>query len=274
MENASKALLIAGGVLIALLIIGALILMFSNLTAYQQSNSRNVESDQIAEFNKQYETYNRNDVRGSDIYSLVNKVVSYNRTKTNNVIDTNDEGTDWQYMPMSITIDFDRQDKMKDFTIDNDYNELKLFKPGNMDAGKPTIMTINKATSNKLSDVFSSITTIENTYGGKDALVNLTTGINNLFDKTSEEDIRKAVDLWNNNVKSSARIANSSDIDILKANYQNGINNNNVKNNIKTYYEYLQFKRAHFNSDNSKVEYDPQTGRILSLYFKYNGKIN
>ena len=31
MENASKALIMAGGVLIALMIIGALVLMFSNL---------------------------------------------------------------------------------------------------------------------------------------------------------------------------------------------------------------------------------------------------
>ena len=41
MENASKALIMAGGVMIALLIIGSLLLMFNNLSSYQVgSNER------------------------------------------------------------------------------------------------------------------------------------------------------------------------------------------------------------------------------------------
>ena len=56
MENASKALIMAGSVLIALMIIGALILTFSNITAYQETNTRSTRSSQMAEFNSQYET--------------------------------------------------------------------------------------------------------------------------------------------------------------------------------------------------------------------------
>ena len=41
MENASKALLMAGGILIALLIIGALLLMFNQISTYKQSESSN-----------------------------------------------------------------------------------------------------------------------------------------------------------------------------------------------------------------------------------------
>ena len=41
MENASKALLMAAGVLIALIIIGALLLMFNNLSNYQETNTQN-----------------------------------------------------------------------------------------------------------------------------------------------------------------------------------------------------------------------------------------
>ena len=41
MENASKALIIAGSVLIALLVIGALMLMFNNLTTYQNAGEDN-----------------------------------------------------------------------------------------------------------------------------------------------------------------------------------------------------------------------------------------
>ena len=48
MENASKALLMAAGVLIALIIIGALLLMFNNLSNYQETNTQNTRESQIA----------------------------------------------------------------------------------------------------------------------------------------------------------------------------------------------------------------------------------
>lgn len=79
MENASKALLIAGGVLIALLVLGALLLMFNQLSGYQKSNV-NIEKDtQLAAFNDQFAQYARNDLKGNDLISLVNKVVDYNK---------------------------------------------------------------------------------------------------------------------------------------------------------------------------------------------------
>ena len=39
MENASKALIMAGSVLIALMIIGALLLMFNSISNYQQTDT-------------------------------------------------------------------------------------------------------------------------------------------------------------------------------------------------------------------------------------------
>ena len=55
MENASKALIMAGGVLIALLIIGSLLLMFNNLSSYQDTNIKETRTAQIIEFNNQFE---------------------------------------------------------------------------------------------------------------------------------------------------------------------------------------------------------------------------
>ena len=79
MENASKALIMAGGILIALLVIGALLLMFNKLSDYQKSNSDLVETEQLAKFNEQFTQYNRDDLEGVDLISLANKVVDYNR---------------------------------------------------------------------------------------------------------------------------------------------------------------------------------------------------
>ena len=59
MENASKALLMAGGILIALLILGALIMMFTSLQDYQNTNDAQTKNSQIAQFNNQFEPYNK-----------------------------------------------------------------------------------------------------------------------------------------------------------------------------------------------------------------------
>lgn len=108
MENASKALIMAGSVLIALMIIGALLLMFNSLSSYQDTNTQTVREAQIVEFNNQYETFNRNDVRGSDLYSLLNRVVDYNRRKSTVGTGTNDEGADIAFQPMTISYDLKR----------------------------------------------------------------------------------------------------------------------------------------------------------------------
>ena len=79
MENASKALIMAASVLIAIVIISAFLLMMSNLTSYQESSYQSNLSAQIAEFNNQYTTYDRSNIRGSDMISLMNRIVDYNK---------------------------------------------------------------------------------------------------------------------------------------------------------------------------------------------------
>lgn len=84
MENASKALIMAGSVLIALMIIGALLLMFNSLSNYQDVDTENAREAQVVEFNNQFETYLRDNVRGSDIISLMNRIIDYNSRKGDN----------------------------------------------------------------------------------------------------------------------------------------------------------------------------------------------
>lgn len=79
MENASKALIMAGGILIAILVLGALLLMFNQLSDYQKSGSELTNISQLSEFNKQFTQYVRNDLKGVELISLVNKVVDFNQ---------------------------------------------------------------------------------------------------------------------------------------------------------------------------------------------------
>lgn len=101
MENASKALLMAGGMLIALLVIGALVLMFNQIGDYEKGNQSIKKTSEIAEFNMEFERYlDDKGITGADVISLVNKVNDYNNKAKkggiNNSIDYN--------IKMSITI--------------------------------------------------------------------------------------------------------------------------------------------------------------------------
>lgn len=94
MENASKALIMAGSILLALLVIGALIFMFREVGSNRQSDQEEVKQAQINEFNKSYLSYEKT-LYGSELLSLVNKMEDYNKKE-------NQENNG--YTPMEITI--------------------------------------------------------------------------------------------------------------------------------------------------------------------------
>ena len=89
MENASKALLIAGGMLIALLIISLVVLLFIQIGNYRRANSDAIKASQIASFNNDFVRYiDEEDLKGVDIISLANKIVNYNqKTGVGNSVD-------------------------------------------------------------------------------------------------------------------------------------------------------------------------------------------
>lgn len=248
MENASKALIMAGSVLIALMIIGALILTFSNLTAYQETNTRSTRSTQMAEFNSQYETYNRKDVRGSDLYSLLNKAIDYNRRESTAGTNWADKGQEMAYEPMTIT-----------FTISN-ISELSADGTNRLFTSSTNEVTgKSNDFGNKVKD---EIDDLEDTYG-QTSLTNLTTNLTKIFidDGADVDEKEEAVKNFNS-ASRKLTVNNFSEID----------EDSTIRSDVYKYYEYIQFKRAHF--DCEKVEYNNQTGRITKMEFKFNGKFN
>lgn len=89
MENATRALTMAGGILIALMILGALLLMFNNLSSYQNKNDSSMKDSQIAEFNNQFEPYNKNNLTLMELKSVWNKIQSNNSKNPEYFIETN-----------------------------------------------------------------------------------------------------------------------------------------------------------------------------------------
>lgn len=84
MENASKALLIAGGVLIALIIITMFIMMFSRLSNITKEQEEQTKIEQLVAFNAGFEAYNKKVMYGVDVITLINKVAENNKKYSNN----------------------------------------------------------------------------------------------------------------------------------------------------------------------------------------------
>ena len=95
MENATKALIIAGGMLIAMLITGLLVWGFGQIRSVQQEQIDQNVIQEITDFNERFEAYNRTTVRGYQMISLANLVY-----------DTNARYTDEDgYNPVTIMVD-------------------------------------------------------------------------------------------------------------------------------------------------------------------------
>lgn len=243
MENASKALIMAASVLIAIVIISAFILMMSNLTSYQEASYKSNLSAQIAEFNSQYTTYDRSNIRGSDMISLMNKVVDYNTRYTN------EEG----FTKMLITIDM------------NGYNENLSFDNVNR------IVTKNKYTQDQIAEIVGQPSSVTD---------GITTGEIRRIEQKYEQkycnqlasEISTIDDIVNNNrLSQSEKNKTFNDEKILPKDvttYTGGLSK--VYEDALKYYEYVQFKRAYFDCVGNP-EYDKNTGRILKMEFKCTG---
>jgi|GEM_PF-1899070 hypothetical protein len=80
MENASKALLIAGGVLIAILIVSVLVVTLNIVNSNQRTREKALVTEQLAEFNQKYEAYNKKALRGTDIITLMKMAIENNNS--------------------------------------------------------------------------------------------------------------------------------------------------------------------------------------------------
>lgn len=91
MENASKALLIAGGVLIVILIVSVLVVTLNIVNSNQKTREKALATEQLAEFNQKYESYNKKALRGTDIITLKNMAKSEGNAVTVKVTNGTEE---------------------------------------------------------------------------------------------------------------------------------------------------------------------------------------
>ena len=310
MENASKALLMAGGMLIAGLLIALIVYAWSTFSEYQTSKDELKNIENTAKFNEQFANYDREDVLGYEILSLLNKVIDYNERMTVDTKVGNDEG----YKRVKITIILGSEDNRKKFTKNDD---IRLFKEIRYEDGAETdkqVLTnanvngVNGSSTKKgkrysFRDkiIIENIEKIENALNvDENTLSNMAKNIDAMFktegeiktlaskyDKLENDDERRKAVLrimvtkFNSYMKKESDKLSEEKADklILKDNgtaelemNETNETNVNVYEALCTYYEYMQFKRGIFKCN--KIEYDDgDTGRVVGIEFEFTGDI-
>lgn len=240
MDNAAKALLIAGGILIALLIISVMVFGLSSITEFAKSNEEKTRNQQIMEFNNEFKKYDRDNVRGTDILSLINRVIDNNKN-------SEFKKANETYQAIQLTIKIPT----------NKYNNTYMGRFKNEESDTNFIngtYTITGTTAGDIQTLLTNIKGYEDLYAGGNAAImeNLVSNISTIVSDTDE-----ALNKYNSIAKK--KITGTGTEEWRKA-----------KEAISNYYQFVYFKRARFNC--TKLEYNNETTKISNIEFEWNGR--
>lgn len=240
MENASKALIIAGGMLIALLVIGALLFMFNQIGEYGKTQDNNVKYSQLADFNTDFERYcDDKGIKGTDIISLINKIIDYNtKAKAGGVKNSVDYN-----IKMSITIS--NLDRFEVVYPTSD-GAQSLFSSGTL--------IIDDTNKNKnFKELVSKYSEYETTFG-----LSIMSKLSSSYDVIKNEMQEHRIS--ENSNKYKELIKRYTGIDVYRISIP-------TLNEINQYRQYSEFKRAEFS-----VSKEPgyKNGQIQALFFEFD----
>ena len=275
MENASKALLIAAGMFFAILIVSLLVVLYNNISSYYIQKHETTIIEQTQKFNAKFENYHRNNIRGSDLISLMNRIIDYNATESYF------DGNNYERIKVKITLG--NNSILNQFKYKTDYetskNKFLLENITNVNATGDNWQNDKKliAITNTSSEMckLAQNNGINNITDTK--LQQLASKISNIF--VDEED-NSQMTIYNRlyRVEMLEKLLGK---DIIKVNEDTGkIKNTDtvsknklaiIKEIASQYYQYMQFKRAYF--DCTEVKYDIETNRVVEMNFKLQTKI-
>lgn len=193
MENASKALMMAGGVLISLIVIAVAVIAYQKFIEVQNYEQSATRTEQSADFNKSFEAFNRDKVYGSEILSLANKVVDYNKLQaedkgysriTLQVKIKNATGT---YFKATTYTDVDDGDRTKGLIYQNNLLETEINKYTKKQYKGKSVSYYARTTLNEIAQIFNISYQASISYDLEDKLRN----------SSSTRQLMKDIDLYN-----------------------------------------------------------------------------
>lgn len=272
MENATKALLIAAGVLISIMVLSLLLIAYGNISNYYKAQHETAMTEQNTQFNSQYEGYNRKNVRGTDLLSLMNKVINYNSEEHYA------EGTKYPRIMVTININDTTGFYYKNDEIKGSKYDLIQTKFSNNEKSDDELIKVTQIESKLINDYAK--------YNlSADKLQKLSANISNIFISEKANINKEGSILYAQNVNNRLKrktllesILGKDKVSGLNLNSETGetTSGGEIISDIKQisyeYYQYMQFKRAKF--DCNIMEYDTNTGRIDKIEFTFTGNFN
>lgn len=241
MENATKALLIAAGILIIIMILSSVMIFWDEIAGHFTEKHEAKMLAQLAEFNSKFSNYNGKTIRGNELISIMNRIIDYNNYQSNVL----------EYEPISIVID-----------LKGNQNEMKY----NNESGGDTLITrsiidndggTDDSEIKRISETSSRLSAL---FGISDAkLQKLSSEISNIVDdeavdSRAREDYKKyRAQLLTRIMGYEIAVDDSRIPDIEMATYQ--------------YRQFTMFKRAMFKCTGITYNQD-DNGRINRMTFE------
>ena len=281
MENAAKALLIGAGFLLALMLISLLVMGYNRISSHYEQKHELLTIEQLDKFNKQFQNYNRSDIRGNELISLMNKVIDYN------VSQSYQEGTGYEPIKVEIVINKNGEPLIDEFKYEI-YGTAIVSGIIKNTTGSGTpyerdreLVAITETPSNLIDEVLVFTDT---------QLQKLTAEISNiLFNEniSSMDDLAKyrlsenrrtrgilLRNILNLKVITERSTEGEYDIKLKTDEYYKAIEGQDkiekIKEIVSQYYQYTQFKRACFEC--VEMTHNVETGRINGMKFQVQTK--
>lgn len=103
MENASKALIMMGGILTAIISISIFYFMFGRSGAMMGELETDTQKQELIAFNKSFEAYNKSMMYGTDVISVLNKAIDNNKKYD---VEFGEKSKDTSFMDYYVDIEF------------------------------------------------------------------------------------------------------------------------------------------------------------------------
>lgn len=251
MENATKALLISAGVMLSVMILSIIMVAYNRVSSYYSEKSATTTAEQIAEFNTVYYNYYRDNIRGTELISLMNRIIDYNQSEVYTT------GTGYQRIEVTITIGNSKI--INQFKYDEDDTAIITAKISNQSSSSSVtqlseadenLIKITEAELNLISQASANGITLNSS-----KLQKLSANIATVFNESDEESqMMKQEKLFKDILGSD--FSTTSDADKIEK----------IKEYTAIYYQYTQFKRAYFNC--TELNVDSETGRVCEINFE------
>ena len=276
MENVSKALLIAAGILVSVMLLSMLMITYNKIYSYYQQKHDYAVMEQVEKFNREFENYNRQYIRGNELISLMNKVIDYNASQVYN------ESIGSERILIEIDLISDNTIKQFKFNesdvqiIDGEHVDQKITNTRGYGYTNDKELIEITGVSNKLIsklknnfDIDITDTELQKLSSESQNIIIDETGLDSSFAIANRFKRAKLLKFLGG-VTVGTDISEGCDITIdnetgITVKDDDGIIEG-FKEVVRTYHQYTEFKRACFKC--TKVEYDLQTNRIVEMNFE------